>query len=100
LSPVQKLMSRRTRTTIPTTEALLKPEVADGVYDNIKRKRQKAKAPFDKHATPLPELQIGEPVRLQPTNPNIFRPILPCLQKPRSKTRALEPIAKPGPTEH
>ena len=35
LSPVQKLMSRRTRTTIPTTEALFKPEVADGVYDNI-----------------------------------------------------------------
>ena len=69
LSPVQKLMSRRTRTTIPTTEALLKPEVADGVYDNIKRKRQQAKAAFDKRATPLPELQVGEPVRLQPTNP-------------------------------
>ena len=48
---------------------MLKPEVADGVYDNIKRKRQQAKAAFDKHATPLPELQIGEPVRLQPTNP-------------------------------
>ena len=30
LSPVQKLMSRRTRTTIPTAEVLLKPEVADG----------------------------------------------------------------------
>ena len=69
LSPVQNLMSRRTRTTIPTTEALLKHEVADGVYDNIKRKRQQAKAAFDKHATPLPELQVGEPVRLQPTNP-------------------------------
>ena len=69
LSPVQKLMSRRTRTTIPTTEVLLKPEVADGVYDNIKRKRQQAKAAFDKRATPLPELQVGEPVRLQPTNP-------------------------------
>ena len=38
LSPVQKLMSRRTRTTIPTTEALLKPGVNDGVYENIKRK--------------------------------------------------------------
>ena len=32
LSPVQKLMSRRTRTTIPTTEALLKPEVIDFIY--------------------------------------------------------------------
>ena len=69
LSPVQKLMSRRTRTTIPTTEALLKPEVIDGVRDNIKRKRQQAKAAYDKHAKPLPELQVGEPVRLQPVNP-------------------------------
>ena len=39
LGAVQKLMSR-TRTNIPTVEALLKPEVADGVYDNITRKRQ------------------------------------------------------------
>lgn len=69
LSPVQKLMSRRTRTTIPTTVALLKPEVIDGVYDNIKRKRQHAKAAYDKHAKPLPELQVGEPVRLQLVNP-------------------------------
>ena len=35
LSPTQKLMSRRTRTTIPTPEALLKPETVDGVRDNI-----------------------------------------------------------------
>ena len=69
LSPVQKLMSRRSRTTIPTTEALLKPEVIDGVYENIKRKRQQAKAAYDKHAKPLPELHVGEPVRLQPVNP-------------------------------
>ena len=39
LSPTQKLMSRRTRTTIPTAEALHKPEVAEDVHDNIKRKR-------------------------------------------------------------
>ena len=69
LNPVQKLMSRRTRTTIPTTEALLEPGVNDGVYENIKRKRQQAKAAYDKHAKPLLELQVGEPVRLQPVNP-------------------------------
>ena len=39
LSPTQKLRSRRTRTTIPTAEALHKPEVAEDVHDNIKRKR-------------------------------------------------------------
>ena len=69
LSPTQKLMSRRTRTTIPTAEGLLKPEIVDGVHDNIKRKRQQTKAAYDKSARPLPELQIGEPVRLQPVNP-------------------------------
>ena len=69
LSPVQKLMSRMSRSTIPTTEALLKPGVIDGVYENIKRKRQQAKAAYDKHSKPLPELHVGEAVRLQPVNP-------------------------------
>ena len=63
LSPTQKLMSRRTRTTIPTAEALHKPEVAEDVHDNIKRKRQQTKATYDKSARPLQELQIGERVR-------------------------------------
>ena len=62
-------MSRRTRTTIPPAEAFLKPEVVEGVHDNIKRKRQQTKATYDKSARPLPELQIGETVRLQPVNP-------------------------------
>ena len=62
-------MSRRTQTTIPTAEALLKPEVVEGVYDNIKRKRQQTKATYDKSARPLPDLQTGEPLRLQPVNP-------------------------------
>ncbi|XP_022785990.1 uncharacterized protein K02A2.6-like [Stylophora pistillata] len=50
LIPVQNLMSRRTRTTIPTNVALLKPEVVDGVYDNIKRKRCRPK----QHMTNMP----------------------------------------------
>ena len=58
LSPVQKLMSRSSRTTIPTTEALLKAEVIDGVYENIKRKRQRAKAAYEK----LLLLEVAEPV--------------------------------------
>ena len=69
LSPTQKLMSRRTRTTIPTAEALLKPEIVESVHDNMKRRGQQTKAAYDKSARPLPELQIGEQVRLQPVNP-------------------------------
>lgn len=59
------MISQSTRTTIPTTEALLRPEVTDEVYDNIKRKRLQAKAAYGKHANQLPEHQVGEPVRLQ-----------------------------------
>ena len=65
VSPTQKLMSRRTRTTMPTAEMLLKPEVADGIEEHTKLQRQKAKQHFDKTAKPLPELEIGENVKLQ-----------------------------------
>jgi hypothetical protein len=67
-SPVQKLMSRRTKTTMPTAEGLLKPQAAENVPENIKLKKQKAKVYYDKSAKPLPELEIGEGVRLQPQN--------------------------------
>ena len=65
VSPTQKLMSRRTRTTMPTAEMLLKPEVADGIEEHTKLRGQKAKQHYDKTAKPLPELEIGENVKLQ-----------------------------------
>ena len=97
LSPVQKRMSRQTRTTIPTTEALLQPEVADGLYDNIKRKKQQAKVAYDKHAKPLPELQVGEPVRLQPANHKVPWEKGSCVTKvgPRSFPISVETECKP-----
>ena len=59
---------------------------SEGVHDNIKRKRQQTKAAYDKSARPLPELQIGEPVRLQPVNPKAPRDKGSCVAKvgPRS----------------
>ena len=83
-------MSRRSRTTIPTTEALLKPEVIDGVYENIKRKRQQAKAAYDKHANPLPKLHVGEPVRLQPVNPKAPWEKGSCVAKIRQRSYLIE----------
>ena len=68
-SPVQMLMSRRTRTLLPITEILLRPQVVEGVSDDIKARKQKAKFHYDKTARDLPELIIGEPVRLQPDLP-------------------------------
>ena len=70
-SPAQKLFSRRTRTVMPTAQQLLMPKVIGDVSENIKLKRQKSKLQFDKSAKLLPELNIGDPIRLQPQNPKM-----------------------------
>lgn len=66
LSPVQKLHSRRTKTLLPTTSELLQPRVPNNITEDIEFRRQKAKAYYDKGAHPLPPLEIGDTVRLQP----------------------------------
>ena len=42
-SPAQRLMSRRTRTLLPTANQLLMPKVVDNVPDKLAQRRQKAK---------------------------------------------------------
>jgi len=69
-SPSQKLHSWRTRTTLPTTNELLTPEVAKKVDKEIHLRRQQAKQWYDKSAKPLPELVIGQGVRMQPLEVN------------------------------
>ena len=58
-SPVQRLMSRRTRCALPTTHFMLKPFVQKDVVEKITHKRQVSKKQFDKKAKRLPELEIG-----------------------------------------
>ena len=67
-SPVQKLHSRRTRILLPAAESLLLPAIVDYevVVEDIRLKRRKAKFYYDRHAKPLPDLEIGQPVKLQP----------------------------------
>ena len=67
-SPVQKLHLRRTRTLLPTAESLLLPAIVDNeaVVEDIRLKRRKAKFYYDRQAKPLPDLEIGQPVKLQP----------------------------------
>ena len=72
LSPVQKLQSRRTKTLLPTTSGLLQPRVVTHVPEDIVYRRQKAKAYYDKGAHPLPPLEIGDTVRLQPQDKKGF----------------------------
>ncbi len=64
-SPMQKLQSRRTKTTLPTAEILFQPKVVENVLDNIAARRKKAKAHYDQTAKPLPELEVGQRIRIQ-----------------------------------
>ena len=61
-SPVQRLMSRRTRSTLPISESLLLPSVVPDVKTNIEHKRRPTKQQHDKRAFNLPQLEIGQPI--------------------------------------
>ena len=66
VSQSQKLYSRRTRTLLPTAEPLLMPKVPNNVQETIELRRQKAKFYYDNGAKTLPNLTIGQSVRIQP----------------------------------
>ena len=66
-SPVQRLMSRRTRHSLPMAKSLLQPQVATNVKDKVLIKRQKSKLYHDKAAKELPALEIGQNVRMKPS---------------------------------
>ena len=61
-SPVQRLMSRRTRSTLPMSESLLLPSVIPDVKTKIEHKRRLTKQQHDKRACNLPQLEIGQPI--------------------------------------
>ena len=63
-SPVQRLMSRRTQTLVPMSSTLLYPKVVEGVKEKLQVKRQKAKSYHDRSTKILPELEIGQEVRV------------------------------------
>ena len=63
-SPVQRLMSRRTCTRLPVSANLLYSRVEEGVKEKLKAKRQSAKGYYNRSARVLPELEIGQEVRV------------------------------------
>ena len=64
-SPAQRLMSRRTKSVMPAKESLYKPEVPEDVPLNLQRRKQRNKFYHDKHSKVLPNLIVGQPVRVQ-----------------------------------
>ena len=67
-SPAQRLMSRRTRTLLPTSEKLLKPKLAENVQEEKWKTRTKQAFYYNRNARDLPPLKTGDSVRIQPTS--------------------------------
>jgi len=66
-SPVQRLMSKRTKTKLPVAQHLLEPEIQSDVERKLTKKRRMPKKYFDRGSKELPELEIGQPIRLMPS---------------------------------
>lgn len=64
-SPNQRLMSRSTRTSIPTSIDNLKPRIIAKVPETIEKKREKAKEIYDESTQQRRELKVGENVMVQ-----------------------------------
>ena len=67
-SPAQRLMSRRTKTLLPTASALLRPEVVDARHTerDMKRGQTQQATYYNKRASDRQVLEEGDTVRLQP----------------------------------
>lgn len=63
-SPAQRLFSRRTKTTLPVSADLLKPEIINNVKEKLEALRKKQKTYADIHAAPAPEVKEGSKVRV------------------------------------
>ncbi|CAN7980551.1 unnamed protein product [Ixodes pacificus] len=85
-SPAQLLMGRRTRTTLPTTNALLKPRTLNRQTE-WKNKTRRMQDYYNKTARELPTLKKGDTVRVQP-----FTPGSQC-----EKGTVMEPVTTTGP---
>ena len=75
VSPAQLLMSRRTRTQLPTHRRLLLPWPVDPnqVVKTLKNRQSVSKKNYDSHSRDLPPLQAGDKVRIRPNRETEWR---------------------------
>ena len=68
LSPAQKFLGRRTRTSLPTTTSLMQPRGVDTkMYTSMRRlKNARASVYYDRYCTDLEALKEGDSVRIKP----------------------------------
>jgi hypothetical protein len=67
-SPAQRLFGRRTKSLLPTSHKLLKPQIQTNVKRMKAQKQETQKKQYDKHAKPISPLKDGETVRMKPTH--------------------------------
>ena len=65
-SPAQRLLSIRTKTTLPTSECLLKPHIVTDTHQKHKQQTQKQQRNYNKGAGDLPPLVEDDEVWMQP----------------------------------
>lgn len=65
-SPAQRLMARRLKSALPVAPALLEPRVITDMVDKLHHSRQVSKIIYDKTPKDLPELAVGEAIRMKP----------------------------------
>ncbi|KAK9744037.1 hypothetical protein QE152_g8131 [Popillia japonica] len=72
MSSVQRIFSRRTRTTIPITTENIKPKIVDNVKERIMLRRKNTKLYYDRGVRKLPKLNVGQEVivKLKPEQSN------------------------------
>ena len=65
-SPAQCLMNRRTKTLLPVTSNLLKPEISVNRHRSLCVSQQRQKSYYDKHSKDLRSLEEGDVIRMKP----------------------------------
>ena len=84
-SPCQLLMSRRTKTTLPTNPKLLEPEIRQNIQKDLIKRQNVQKKYYDQNTTKLPELSEGDRVSNQKVTPT--KVICCANQRRRSKKK-------------
>ena len=67
-SPAQRLMSRRTKMTLPTSSRLLKPHVEERVLEKIHKRQKRQQKYYNRGARKLEQLHDGDTVKIQPVH--------------------------------
>lgn len=90
LSPAFKLYNRHLSSLMPIRERQLETSTAKQVQTAIQHRREKQKSYFDRGSRQLPEIRIGQEVRMQPTDfSHEWKPAR-CLEQINARTYLVE----------